>query len=309
MGMGIGVSDAEDVEAGMQPTIPTPFSFADHTTVLLAAINKSRRKIRALRGTIAGKPTQFAERWFGGGEDALLLNPRVALDAEESKLLALETRLAERFATKSKKESSLRPSPCAFGVSALRFSADTTGEGTDSLSKKVFKEVMKGAAAAAEAVKDNTADDAPNKKKKGRRTKRARRVRRRRRPVPPNFLPSPVDRAATAVRLGAGSLSPFGFASATPTYRGAASKGVPWGVKEIDRPSLIRDHSVGQPAPRKLRSQQYAALLLDPEFRASSTRDLYHFCTLLPINNVLRLQVLESVHVNYSHTNLDLPWV
>ena len=246
MGMGEGTADAEDVEAGMQPTIPAPFSFADHSTVLLTAINKSRRKIRTLRRAIAGR-----DSWIDHGEEReVLVNPQIALEAEESKLLALETRLAERFAAKTKKESSLRPTPCAFGVSASRFSAGSGAEGADSLSEKVFKEVMKGAAAAAaaaaKAVTGNAdLDDGLHKKTKVR-TKRARRTRRRRRPVAP-VRPS-ADGAAslrsTAVRLGAGSLSPFGFASATPTYRGAASKGVPWGVKEIDRPSLIRDCSV-----------------------------------------------------------------
>eukprot|EP01043_Picozoa_sp_COSAG02_P031270 COSAG02_NODE_2032_length_10063_cov_11.627057_7_plen_482_part_00 len=270
MGMGVGAADAEDVEAGMQPTIPAPFSFADHTAVVLAAINKSRRKIRTLQRAIAGH-----DRWIKRSEEEeVLINPHLALEAEKSKLLALETRLAERFASKTKKESSLRPTPCAFGVSALRFSAEGAAVGSDSLSEQVFKEVLKGAAAAAAAAKPTTVktvDDAPPKKKKVR-AKRVRRARRRRRPVPPSLVRSSADGAtstrSTGVRLGAGSLSPFGFASATPTYRGAASTGVPWGVKEIDRPSLTRDHLVGQPAPRKLRSQQYAGLLLDPDFRA-----------------------------------------
>ena len=272
MGMGVGAADAEDVEAGMQPTIPAPFSFADHATVLLAAINKSRRKIKTLERTTSGR-----RGWIsaddGGEEAAVVVNPHLVLDAERSKLLALQTRLAERYASKSKRDSALRPSPCGFGISASRFSAEMAAEGSDSLSEEVFKEVLKGAAAAAAAAAAAQADGdgKPPRKKKGRRTKRARRVRRRRRPLPPGLMPSSEDAAggtrATAVRLGAGSLSPFGFASATPTYRGAASKGVPWGIKEIDRPSLIRDHTVGQPAPRALQSQQYAALLLDPEFR------------------------------------------
>jgi hypothetical protein len=197
-----------------------------------------------------------------------------ALEAERLKLKALQTRLAERYAAKSKKESALRPSPMAFGVSASRFSADTAREGGDSLSEDVFKEVMRGAAAAAAARRDSAAsvesESSSRRKPKRRKHVRSRAKRRMRlRPVPPSLAPTKEEAAksarcvltyllqppfgsrsahvlrnipsrSTAVRLGAGSLSPFGFASATPTYRGAASKGVPWGIKEIDRPSLIR---------------------------------------------------------------------
>lgn len=268
MGMGMDATDAEDIEAGTQPTIPAPFSFADHTAVLLAAVQRSRYKIGTLKRLGAG-----GQRWIKN-EDTVVVNPKLALEAEESRLLALKTRLAERFACKTKKESALRPTRCGFGVSALRFSAELASEGSDNLTEKVSKEILRGAAAAAAGKDDacENVDDIPRRKKNIRRAKRARRARRKRRPVPPSLVQLPVDGTIrtrpTAVRLAPGSLSPFGFSSATPTYRGASSKGVPWGVKEVDRPSLVRDDSIGQPAPRKLRNQQYAALLLDPEFRA-----------------------------------------
>ena len=81
------------------------------------------------------------------------------------------------------------------------------------------------------------------------------------------------QRLRQASRVGTGSLNPMGFGSATPTQRGSHVFGVPWGIKEIDRPSAI-DHAnptampaTGQIAPRQLTPSQYAALLEDPEYR------------------------------------------
>ena len=245
MGMGVSLSDEAEMEAGMQPTIPAPFSFADHAEVLRDAITKSQRKIKDLEKV--GRRKQGAPT---------IVAPTFVLEAERSKLVALKTRLGERYAAKTKRTAALRPSPCAFGISASRFD--------ESLNASALLEDVKAGAKAAAA-------HAGRKGSQRRRTKRSRRQRRRRRPAPPSHGTG----AKTVVRLGASSLSPFGFASATPTYRGAASKGVPWGTKEIDRPSLIRLDStdpasrnvVGQPAPRSLQLQQYAALLLDNEFR------------------------------------------